>query len=556
MIVFRILLGAPRRSAAEPNSDGTHALYTVSTYSFEAHKKTTEIRLFDLEKKQSTLVSNDEGVSEPHWLEDEILYLKSGAQGTTELVVTSIQDEMKNYTAAVVPGPISDLKLAVLEKGKVAVVAWGTAASNGSLYNSELESSKPYTGLLYDTLMVRAWDHYVKSEKNALFYGLLQLSTPHVTESKGRYSLSPLHNALLGTDLESPIDTLSGSDHFEIGKSGLIFIAKDPGLDPAINTKGNAYILPIADFTQPANPSGPLKVVLEGFEGAATAPAFSPDGNSAVFMWMKQNGYESDKNRIIYVPNISKVQEAGEVLASSDGKGLWDRSPSKAVWSNDGKVLYLVADDKGRSLLWKLEVKDKPSEMTQLPEALTNSGSVSAVSPLGKSNKGIFFSGSSLVDNSRWYKLDIDASPSIEAISSNSRNGTALGLSESQVSDFWYKGANEQKVHSWVIKPNKFDATKKYPLAFLIHGGPQGAWEDSWSTRWNPAVYAEQGYVVVTPNPTGSTSYGQKFTDDIQSNWGGLPYEDLAAGFEYLRSSGKFDFIDTDRAVALGASYG
>jgi pre-mRNA-splicing helicase BRR2 len=105
-----------------------------------------------------------------------------------------------------------------------------------------------------------------------------------------------------------------------------------------------------------------------------------------------------------------------------------------------------------------------------------------------------------------------------------------------------------------VIKPSSFRDGEKYPLAYLIHGGPQGAWNNGWSTRWNPAVFAEQGYVVVCPNPTGSTGYGQRLTDAIQKQWGGLPYKDLVHGFGYIES--QLDYVDTRRAVALGASYG
>jgi dipeptidyl aminopeptidase/acylaminoacyl peptidase len=105
-----------------------------------------------------------------------------------------------------------------------------------------------------------------------------------------------------------------------------------------------------------------------------------------------------------------------------------------------------------------------------------------------------------------------------------------------------------------MMKPSFFKADHTCPLAYLIHGGPQGAWNDQWSTRWNPAVFAEQGYVVICPNPTGSTGYGQGFTDAIRNQWGGLPYEDLVKGFEYIES--ELDFVDTSRSVALGASYG
>lgn len=129
-----------------------------------------------------------------------------------------------------------------------------------------------------------------------------------------------------------------------------------------------------------------------------------------------------------------------------------------------------------------------------------------------------------------------------------------LSLPESSVRSLWWKGDKEHPVHALMVLPSFFDKNKRYPLAYLIHGGPQGAWSDSWSTRWNPAMFAEQGYITICPNPTGSTGYGQAFTDAIQNNWGGSPYIDLEKGFEHIREH--LSFVDTDRAVALGASYG
>lgn len=526
----------------------------MSEYSFESHKKTTELRVFDFQTNQTNLITNDDGVSEPHWLEDKILYLKSGSNGTTHLIVTGIQEEFHDYVAGSVPGPFSDLKLVVLEKGKVAVVGTGKASSNGSLYNSKLEIPPKYTGLIYDKPMVRHWDEYNRAETNALFYGLLELTESHSTDSKGKYSLSSLQNALKGTELESPIAPFPATNHYDISKSGLIFVAKDPELNPALHTKCNAYLVPILDFKSPSS-AEPQKIQINAFEGAAISPAFCPEGRSAVFFQMKEDGYESDKNRLIYIPDITKTDDAGEVLATQDGKGLWDRSPSSVTWSNDGKTLYLTADDEGRGLLWSLSVEKLPSDFRKLPKQLSDTGSISSVSQLGSSPEGLLLSSSSLVDNSYWSIYDPSQFSELKIVSSNSQSGSVLGLRTSQVSSFWYVSSGH-RVHAWLLTPGNFDSSKVYPLAFLIHGGPQGAWEDSWSTRWNPAVFAEQGYVVVMPNPTGSTSYGQQFTDNIKDNWGGDPYEDLYNGFKYIKTSGDFEYIDTNRAVALGASYG
>ena len=138
-------------------------------------------------------------------------------------------------------------------------------------------------------------------------------------------------------------------------------------------------------------------------------------------------------------------------------------------------------------------------------------------------------------------------------ISANLDNGGSVGISAKQVSEIRFQGA-KRTVQAWVIKPSTFLEKFKYPLAILVHGGPQGAWLDSWSTRWNPLVLAEQGYVVVAPNLTGSTGFGRCFQDDIRNNWGTLPYEDLVKCFEYIGR--ELSYVFTSRAVLLGASYG
>ena len=119
---------------------------------------------------------------------------------------------------------------------------------------------------------------------------------------------------------------------------------------------------------------------------------------------------------------------------------------------------------------------------------------------------------------------------------------------------FWFHGALGTKVQGFLIRPPNFDATKKYPVKFLIHGGPQGAWGDAWSYRWNAELFAANGYVVVMVNPRGSTGYGQKFIDDINGDWGGKPFDDLMAGLDYAEQH--YAFIDKTRECALGASYG
>ena len=510
--------------------------------------------MLDIATGRSTLITNGEKTSEPNWLGhgNELLWLQSTEKGATKLVVGSVDEVGKSYVAGVVPGPISDVKLKILDDEKVAIAVSGKARPNGELYNPEDEPKKFTTGMLYDSLMVRHWDKYVTPNKNAIWHGILYKAEPHITESKGRYGLGNLKNVLQGTRLESPIPPWGGQDHFDLSATGVGFVSKDPDLNPATNTKSNFYYVNVGFSPNGLTYSEPVKIGIEGFEGASTAPVFSPSGKGVAFLQMKENGYESDKNRIIVDFDVENPATTVKLLESTDGEASWDRSPSSVSWSNDEKTLFLLAEDNGVTKLFKLQIPVN-SGVSTLPEPLTQSGTVSDIQTLGTNSSHLFLSSSSLVDDSIYSILDPVGSAKTKVVSSNSHNGSFFGLSEDQVSDIWFQGAKVQ-VHAWVMKPSNFSSDKKYPLAYFVHGGPQGAWTDSWSTRWNPAIFAEQGYVVIAPNPTGSTSYGQEFTDAITEEWGGLPYEDLVKGLEYIKDN--LDYVDTDHAVALGASYG
>jgi dipeptidyl aminopeptidase/acylaminoacyl peptidase len=414
-------------------------------------------------------------------------------------------------------------------------------------------------------MFVRHWDQYITQNRNSIWLAKL---------SKGdddKLELSELKNALKGTGLESPIEPFGGVDHFDISASGLVFTAKDPDLDPALHTKTNIYLITSESFWYHTDQAAkePTKVEIYGFEGASTSPVFSPNGKSVAFLSMKKDGYESDKNHVFYVPDIRRPSWVVHVFASEDGKG-WDRSPSSITFSPDGKsTLYFVAEEHGRGCLFASEFIKGPG--LSEPKMIIKGGAISNVQPL--KNGDLFISSTSLIDSSLYSLLPIatqgdgqiyslpddtttaNSTTTTKYISSQTKNGAMFGLTRQQIDEVHWPGASEDtSIHAWVIKPSNFSPTEKYPLAYLIHGGPQGAWEDSWSTRWNPAVFAEQGYIVIAPNPTGSTGYGQAFTDAIQGQWGGLPYEDLVKGFEWIKDN--LDYVDTDRAVALGGSYG
>lgn len=460
------------------------------------------------------------------------------------------------YTAGTVPGPVSDLKVTLIEPGKIGFAVSGKANPDGSLYNPH-DAKKPHTsGRLYTSLFVRHWDSYVEPQKNAIFYGLLeQAPIAPARRQAGKFSVSRLTNLIAVSGLigvESPIPPFGGTGDFDISPSAIVFIAKDPGLNPATHTACSCYYAPMFSWTSMSTAEVKIYKV-NALQGAMSSPVLSSDGSSIALLAMREDGYESDKNRILYVPNPWSG-EMIEVFESADGQGLWDLSPSALWFAYDDKSLLVQVENTGRGVLYQLPLQSIKDATPDHMKRLTNSGFVNDVAPAAANSPKLFVSSSSLVDNSIWYIIDPSRAEEAQLVSSNGRNGSAFGLSSTQVDEIWFRGAEGHPVHAWVVKPSHFKPGDKYPLAYLIHGGPQGAWNDQWSTRWNPAVYAEQGYVVIAPNPTGSTGYGQHFTDAIRGQWGGRPYEDLVKGFEYIEQN--LEYVDTTRAVALGASYG
>ncbi|OJJ46244.1 hypothetical protein ASPZODRAFT_97960 [Penicilliopsis zonata CBS 506.65] len=557
-----VLLGAPRRSPALPNAAGTLAVYTQTSYSFESHSKTNEIRVLEIATGRSALITNDPGASSPRWLDntDQLVWLKEKANGNTSFIVGDAREADKTYTAGTVPGPVSDLKMTVIEPGKIGFAVTGKANADGSLFNPH-DAKKPLsTGRVFTSLFVRHWDSYIEPQKNAIWYGVLQ-RTPLAPASRqaGKYSLSGLTNLIAVSGLagvESPIPPFGGTGDFDLSPTAIVFVARDPEVSPATHTACACYYCPMFSWTglSTAQQQEDVKIHrVSKLDGAMSSPVLSSDGGSLAVLVMQEDGYESDKNRIMYVPNPWNG-ELVEIFESPDGRGLWDLSPSAISFASDDQSLLIQVEETGRGVLYQLSLENFRRAIPKDLKKLTLSGYVNDVTPAAANSSKLFISSSSLVDNSTWTIIDPANPREVQLVSSNSRHGAAFGLSPHQVDETWFKGANDHPVHAWVVKPSNFKPGEKYPLAYLIHGGPQGAWNDQWSTRWNPAVFAEQGYVVITPNPTGSTGYGQDFTDAIKGSWGGLPYIDIQKGFEHIEKN--LNYVDTSRAVALGASYG
>lgn len=276
---------------------------------------------------------------------------------------------------------------------------------------------------------------------------------------------------------------------FDVSKTGIAFVAKDPTLNQATTTKADVYYIPLSTFREPVAPK-PQIITTQGLQGASTAPSFSKRGTKLVFLRQKDIAYESDKFRLFYV-DLTKSLTATEYYKTEDGIGGWDRWPSAMVWSHDDRELYVTAEESARIRLFTLPAD--PSKAKALPVLIYKEGAVQDVHLLtgGSNRSSLLVSSNSFVDNSIFTIVDPEISAAsnttegIKIVSSNLDGGAKYGLSRSQASETWWKGAGDYNVHSWIIKPSFWEEGKKYPLAFIIHGGPQGSWADDWSTRWN-----------------------------------------------------------------------
>jgi dipeptidyl aminopeptidase/acylaminoacyl peptidase len=582
----QVLLSAPRRSIGVPNSDASLILYTTSTYSFDTHSQSYSLCVLRRDKDsarydancnylfgysqrppttggETNRLASAEGISNLNWLDydDLFTFLYAGKNGETKLVVASLKaitasgeidlatsSEGKGYyVAGSIQAPAANLKVKSLTPGKrFAVAVTARASPDGSLYNSETAKPTHSTGRLYSTIQVREWDRYETKERNTLWYAQLDRS------NKGdRFKLSSFTNAHPRLGLECPIPPFGGTDNFDISSYGIIFVAKDPNLSRALNNKCNAYLLKISDWGGGEAPK-PLLVQTPGFDGAATSPVFSDDGSQVAFLKMKTNGHDAERN-VIFGFGTADVPDmvAAQIAASS-----WDLSPTSVQFSTTNPDrLYVTASDSG---VGRLFVIDR-DESWKPPVGSNTGGNVLEVRPLPGGE--IFLSMSSLIDSSIYVLLHSDGDgswPLPEWASSVSEDGSKYGLSVEQRDSLWTPAGNptarNPRIHSLVMRPSDFDRTKKYPVAYIIHGGPSEACVDIWSYKWNPAVFAEQGYIVIMPNFTGSSGYGAAFTDASRCNWGGTPYEDIVNAFDWI--SENMPEADNDRAVALGGSYG
>ncbi|GAA6011827.1 hypothetical protein JCM10207_004257 [Rhodosporidiobolus poonsookiae] len=410
-------------------------------------------------------------------------------------------------------------------------------------------------------------------------------SEERADEAGVRSAQPKVYSPLAGTKLECPVGPFGGASDFSLSPTHLIFHAKDPHVNPAWHTRTHVYSVPLAPRT--GADARPRQLTV-GTQGACASPVVSADGKRVAWLEMREDGYEADRNRVV----VFELESGRRWGATEE----WDTSPGQIWWNAKGDRLYLEAEEEGHVKVFALDVPVPSNEEdahkgVREPVRLTDEHTVTGVAVIPavatsssssadalKTGDTLLLTWTSLRGPAQLSTLSLPVhlpTPTSPPFTSSPRPLASLSahlLAHKKLhrgTEFRFAGDKGQEVHGWVVFPPECvevrekkargeasaeEGKKRWPLAFLCHGGPESAWNDSWSTRWNPNTFASRGYIVVAINRTGSTGFGARFTQAIRGDWGGAPFCDLVAGLQFVKDA--YPEIDPERTACLGASYG
>lgn len=526
---IRDLVMLDRVGDPQLSPDGRYALYAVRSTDYAANKGSTALYVLDLSGSAQPVKVVEKG-SSPRWAPDgKSIYYAAAKDGVSQvfhrafdagkggkgLALTAAAGE------AVTDAPLDVNAFKLSPDGSKLLLSYEVftdcpdlACTKERLDGRERDKS---TGTVYDKLFVRHWDTWADGRRSQLYVADANAPSSPVLLSRG-------------IDGDVPSKPFGGDDEFTFSPDGktVYFDVRIAGKTEPWSTNFDVYSVPVDGSTTPVN------LTADNLAWDAN-PLTSPDGKTLFYTAMKEPGSEADRFGIMALDLASGTRR--EVAPS------WDRSAGALQLSADGKTLYTTTDDNGQHPLVAIDVA------TGKATTLVTDGAVGAFSMSGSK---ILLSRDDLKRPADLYTADLKGKGLKQVTHYNAKR-----LKNAQVGDvefFTFKGWNDETVQGYVVKPVGFKKGQTYPVAFIIHGGPQGAMTNSWSYRWNAQTYAGQGFAVVTVNFHGSTGYGQAFTESISGDWGGKPLQDLKQGWNAALT--KYKFLDGDRACALGASYG
>jgi dipeptidyl aminopeptidase/acylaminoacyl peptidase len=512
------LLKVRRVGDPQISPKGDLVAFTITDVDQAANKSTTQIYLVPLSGGETRQLTNDEHSSaSPRWSPDgEKLAFVSARDGDDEIWTIDVSSGALKKITTISTGAGDPVWS---PDGKwLAFVSDIYPECRDDACNkrrAEEVAQNKVKAHVAERLLYRHW----KSWKNGM------RSHVFVVASAGGEARD-----LTPGDYDAPPFSLGGpTDYaFSPDSSEIAFVSNHDKVE-AISTNADVWLIPVKGGT-PKN----ITAANHGYDGS---PQYSPDGKYLAYRSQVTPGYESDRFRLmLYDRKTGRAQSISETL---------DSSVDEFTFTPDSKNIYLTAEERGRAPIYTVAVTGGP-----IKKIVTEGGANGDVH-LTKDGHTLVFSRSSMTKPTEIYRANADGSATTALTTTNDSFISSFNLKAAE--EVTWTGGLGAKVAGWIVRPPNFNPGRKYPLVVLIHGGPQGAWNDNWGYRWNPQIYANNGYVVFMPNPRGSTGYGQKFVAEISGDWGGKVFTDISNG---VAMAANLPYVDKTRIGAAGASYG
>jgi dipeptidyl aminopeptidase/acylaminoacyl peptidase len=429
----------------------------------------------------------------------------------------------------------------ILFKSDVYPECDGTPQEEGDCNAKKLEEKKnsKVKALIFSHLLYRHWNAYKEGKRTHIF-------VVDVTWTIAKPSpIPPIHwpaRDVTPGDYDAPVFSLGGQDDYAFSPDGQeICYASNHDPEPAISTNNDLFTVPVNAGATSKDVLAATKNITAQNKAADNTPLYSPDGKYIAYRAQQRPGYESDRFRLmLYERRTAKKKDLTD---------NFDRWVGSYVWGPDADTIFFSAEQEGESPIFMIKFNDNGGRPSLILKGLNDDLT------LVKADTGLLFTRMSVESPNEIFREELATDYNLEPQRLTDLNNSVLSdVSMSPLETFWFTGAHNDKVQGWILKPPNFDPNKKYPMKFIVHGGPEVPMGDEWSYRWNFELFAANGYVVVFINFHGSPGYGQKFIDAINGDWGGAPFEDLMKGLDYAEQH--YPFIDKDRECALGASYG
>ena len=502
------LLKLHRISQPQVSPDGRAVAFTVETPDVAANTKHKQIWLVAVDGSTPRALTSEGNNDTPRWAPDSKSLAFVSSRGGSSQIWLMQADGSQQHALTTIASEASGVVWTPDGKNLLFLSEVYPECKDEACNKSRLDADRAskVKARIYDELFYRHWDHWNGPRRTHLFVAPSGGGAPR--------DLTPAH-------------TVEGSFTVAPDSTEVCFEAN---ADPvrAVSTNSDLFVVPLA--------GGEIKKITVN-PAADSGPQYSPDAKYLAYRSQQRPGYESDRWRLMLLERAT-----GKVIALTEGTDRWVEA---FTWTPDSTQLFFVTGDRGHSILQRVSPTGGAARIV-----INSAGHLEDLQ-FTPDAKTLLFTENRLTHPTELFKIQSSGGPPVPLARLNDE--TLAGYSLPAAEEAWADSPDQARVQYFLLKPAGFTAGRKYPVLFLIHGGPQGAWGESWTYRWNAEVFAAAGYVVVMPNPRGSTGYGQKFTDEINADWGGRAYNDVMAVVDKVSA---LPFTDRDRMAAAGGSYG